>query len=242
MIEGRKRRRNTLAVKMDLVNAVGTTLKKYGFSKLGISLVAQEAKVDKTVIYRNYTDFDKLLEAYIEKQDYWLQALKEVGENKIDDKREFMKQVLIDQFNTIYASKELQQLLIWGLSDNKGYISTIALKREIMSEGINEQYGSLLDDYGLKFNYISALMIAGIYYIVLNKDQSTFCNTDINTKKDKQEFIAILEWLVDLVFDKMEKINEMEQVAIRAHKNGINNEVIAEITNLSIERISEIIK
>jgi len=47
------------------------------FLKLGISIVADEAKVDKTVIYRNFGDFDKVLEAYIEKQDFWLLALKE---------------------------------------------------------------------------------------------------------------------------------------------------------------------
>jgi AcrR family transcriptional regulator len=57
MSEGKRRRRNTIAVKLDLIDAVGTVLKKHGFSKLGINVVAEEAGVDKNVIYRNFGDF-----------------------------------------------------------------------------------------------------------------------------------------------------------------------------------------
>ncbi len=241
MADDKRRRRNALTVKMDIIDAVGTVLKKYGFLKLGISIVADEAKVDKTVIYRNFGDFDKVLEAYIEKQDFWLLALKEHGKKEIQNKREFMKQLLTEQFEAIYKSKELQELLVWGLSERKGYISTIALKREILSQGVNNQFRPLLNEIGLNFNAFSAILISGIYYVTLNKDQSTFCDIDINKKSEKEEFLKLMDWLIDLVFDKIESINEIERVAIRAHENGIDKDTIVKITNLSIERINQLI-
>jgi len=241
MADDKRRRRNAVTVKMDIIDAVGTVLKKYGFLKLGISIVADEAKVDKTVIYRNFGDFDKVLEAYIEKQDFWLLALKEHGEKEIQNKRGFMKQLLTEQFDAIYKSKELQEILVWGLSERKGYVSTIALKREILSQGINDQYQPLLNKIGLNFNAFSALLVTGVYYVILNKDQSTICDIDINKKAEKEEFLKLMYWLIDLVFDKIENINEIERVAIKAYENGINKETIVEITNLSIERINQLI-
>lgn len=242
MDSGKKRRRNTVAVKLDLLEAVGTILKEQGFSKLGITLVAEEAGVDKTVIYRNFKNFDNLLEAYVEKQDFWLRGLKEYGENKIENKREFLKKLLVEQFNTIYSSKEQQQLLIWGLAEKGSYASSTSLKREILSEKLNKQHEALLNDYGVNFNFLPALMISGIYYLILNKDNSTFCGTDICIKKERGGFVKALEWLIDSIFDKIEKKSEVEQIAINAHNEGIGMKTIAKITKLSENKIKELVK
>src|SRR5680860_163550 len=160
---GKRRRRNTIAVKLDLIDAVGEVLKNHGYSKLGINIVAQKAGVDKNVIYRNFNDFDSLMEAYVEKQDYWLRAMKEIGKTKIENHRELMKQMLIGQFKTIFSNKELQQVLIWELGDKDDIVTSLAIKREVLSKGVIKQYQPLLDDFGVDFNSIAAMMIAGIY-------------------------------------------------------------------------------
>nr|WP_321355634.1 TetR/AcrR family transcriptional regulator [uncultured Draconibacterium sp.] len=233
----KRRRRNTIAVKMDLIDAVGSVLKKHGFAKLGINLVAEEAKVDKNVIYRNFEDFDKLLEAYVEKQDFWYMALKEHGSEKIEDRRAFMKYILTDQFKALHSSKEFQQLLLWELGDRDDFTTNIAIKREILAEGILNQYRSLLDDYGVKFNFITAIFVSSIYYLTLHKDKSTFCETDLKKKEERNEFIRTIEWLTDLIFDKIEAKNEAERIAINALKEGIDTKTISRITGLSVEKI-----
>lgn len=233
----KRRRRNTIAVKMDLIDAVGSVLKKHGFAKLGINLVAEEARVDKNVIYRNFEDFDKLLEAYVEKQDFWFMALKEHGSEKIKDRRAFMKYMLTDQFKAVYSSKEFQQLLLWELGDRDDFTTSIAIKREILAEGIFAQYRSLLDNYGMKFNSIVAILISSIYYLVLHREKSTFCQTDLTKKKEREEFIKTIEWLTDLIFDKIEAKNETERIAVNALKEGVDIGTISRITGLSIDKI-----
>ncbi len=156
----KRRRRSAIAIRMDLLDAVGEVLKKYGFAKLGINLIAQEAKVDKNVIYRNFGEFDQLLEAYVEKQDFWFMAMKEYGKEKIDNKRAFMKYILADLFKVVHSNKEFQQLLIWELGDMDDFTTSIAIKREVLAAGIFDQYRFLLDDYGIKFNTISAILIS----------------------------------------------------------------------------------
>lgn len=233
----KRRRRNTIAVKMELIDAVGSVLKKHGFSKLGINLVAEEAKVDKNVIYRNFEDFDKLLEAYVEKQDFWFMALKEHGSEVIRDKRAFMKYMLADQFRVLYSNKELQQLLLWELGDQDDFTTNVAIKREILAKGIFDQYRSLLDDYGVKFNFIVAIMISSIYYLILHREKSTFCETDLTMKNEREEFIEAIEWLTDLIFDKIETKNETARIALNALKEGIEPETVSKITGLSLIKI-----
>lgn len=233
----KRRRRNTIAVKMDLIDAVGSVLKKHGFAKLGINLVAEEARVDKNVIYRNFDDFDKLLEAYVEKQDFWFMALKEHGNEKIEDRRAFMKYILADQFKALYSSKEFQQLLLWELGDRDDFTTNIAIKREILAEGIFKQYRPLLEDYGLNFNFIVAILISSIYYLILHREKSTFCETDLTKKNEREEFIKTIEWLTDLIFDKIETKNETERIAVNALKEGVEIEAVARITGLSVDKI-----
>ncbi|MFV0593798.1 MAG: TetR/AcrR family transcriptional regulator [Draconibacterium sp.] len=238
MAEGKRRRRNAIAVKIDLIDAVGEVLKKYGFAKLGINLVAQEAQVDKNVIYRNYGEFDKLLEAYIEKQDFWFMSMKEYGKEEIGNKRAFMKYLLADLFKVIYSNKEFQQLLIWELGDKDDFTTDIAIKREVLAEGIFDQYRSLLDEYGIKFNSIAAILISSIYYLVLHREKSTFCETDLTKKSERDDFVKTIEWLTDLLFDKIEAISETERIAINALREGIKPEVVAKISGLSSHKIN----
>ncbi len=236
----KRRRRNTIAVKMELIDAVGSVLKKHGFAKLGINLVAEEAKVDKNVIYRNFEDFNKLLEAYVEKQDFWFMALKEHGSEAIKDKRAFMKYMLADQVKVIYSNKELQQLLLWELGDQDDFTTNVAIKREILAKGIFDQYRSLLDDYGVKFNFIIAILISSIYYLILHREKSTFCETDLTRKNEREEFIEVIEWLTDLVFDKIERKSEAERIALNAINEGIDPETISRITGLTLTKVREL--
>lgn len=236
----KRSRRNTLQVKEDIIKAVGSVLSKQGFNRLGISLVAEEAHVDKTVIYRNFNDFEHLLEIYIERQDYWIKALKLVGNSKIDNYRAFSKKLFTDQFLFIYSNKEVQELLIWELGDHSKLTQSIPMRREAMSQGLLLQCKAYFKDTGIDFNSIAALIISGIYFSILHMDKSTFCNTDIRQKADKEKFIAAIEWMVDQLFDAVEEHKQMEEVARRCLKEGLAIDVIERITGFKPSEINKL--
>lgn len=235
----KRTRRSKIQVKEDIIEAVGTVLAKYGFSKLGITLVAQEANVDKTVIYRNFEDFEKLLEVYVDRQDYWLRALKEYGKVKIEDHRGFLKKLFVDQFQFIYSNTELQQLLIWELGDHSEMTKSIPMRRESMSQGLLKQYNEYFRDTGIDFNSFSALIIAGIYFSILHKDKSTFCNTNITKKADREQYVEAIKWIVDLVFDAAERRNEIIEVAKKCLQEGLSIDAVARVTGLDIDVLKE---
>ncbi len=235
------REKKAIASKLNLLKTIGNILKDHNFSNLSINLVSEQSGVDKAFIYRHYKDFDNLLKAYIEQQDFWLANLKEITKIPISDHRKFMKDLLISQFTEIYKNEEFQQFLVWEMGDKSGFTSKVSIEREILAKPIFEQCKDILRKYRIDLNVIYAWFSAGIYYLILHKDVSTFCEYDFTIKEDVDEFLKTLTWVIDLIFDKIETNNRIEQIAINAYKKGMSIDDIAEITNLSKNLIKTLI-
>lgn len=235
-----KREKKAIAAKIDLLEAVGSALKKYGFAKLGINLVAAEAKMDKTAIYRYYSSIEELLKAYIEKQDYWLTSLKEYGNKEIKDRPGFTKSFFKEQIEILFSNEELQQLIIWEIADKDKIAAPITVKREIYSQGLLRQGRDILSNYGINFNHILSILLGGVYYGILHKDKGAFCELDLTQKKHKEDLTKTIEWLIDLVFSASEEMSEIEKIAIRAYKKGLSINDIIEITGLSEEKLNNL--
>ncbi len=236
-MESKVKRRKAISIKMALIEGVGKVLTEQGFHKLGINVVSEEANVSKVLIYKHYESFDNLLRAYIEKQDYWLNILKSYGKNPVENQREFMKEMMCNQFDFQLKNNEFSEMLIWELADKEDFASTIAVKREIISQGLISQYSNLLDINGLRFNNFVAILISSMYYLLIHKEKSTFCGVDLNDKKEQEMFKEFICWMIDLVFDKIEEKGKIKEIIIKAHQKGISIEDIAEITGVSIGEV-----
>ena len=232
------REKKAVIAKQKLINTVGKILKERGYAKLSINVVSEESGVDKPFIYRHFSDFDGLLKAYIEKQDYWLNRLSILNEEQIGDHKEFMKNLLFNHFEEIYRSEEFQQFMIWELSDKDGFMTHVAIEREILAEGLYEQAKDVFSKYRINTNMIYALFIAGVYYLVLHKDKSTFGTFDFTKGEDVDEFLKTLDWIIDVLFEKLESDNQLDQVVLRANKMGLSVGDIVKITGLSINRVN----
>jgi len=234
----RKTRRNKHKVRYDLLNSVGKTLRDHGFNNLGINLVAEIAGTDKNSIYRHFGSFEELLNQYIEKQDFWIKSLSSLKDIKVDDHKNFMKQILLEQYETINSNKEIQQLLIWELGELSLRTKAIAQRREELSKVILKQYESYFSSVNLDFNVIAAIIIAGIYYLILHKEHSTFCLVDC--KKEKDRIIQGIDRLVDIIFQPVINVNIQEQIAMNAIKKGLDIQIISELTELPLSQIKEL--
>ncbi len=116
-------------------------------------------------------------------------SLKEYSNTDIKNHREFIKHMILQQFDFQLKNKAMSEMLIWELADKEDFASTIAIKRELMSEGMMNQYKHLLDSYGVSFSGFVAMIISSTYYLLIHKDKSTFCGIDLNLKQDRERFI-----------------------------------------------------
>ena len=237
-----RRRRNIVEARTEILDAVSRTLKKRGFINLNLNTVGEEVEMDKTSIYRYFGDFDTLLKEYVNLQDYWLHSLRDYSDIVIDNKREFTKAVIREQFELLTNNEEFKQLLIWELADKDGVAMHLTVKREMYARKILEQSRYILEKQGIDFNFIMALIFGGFYYLTLHGEYAVFCSVDLNKKEHRQELLRTMDWLVDVLFDISEqKTNRIEQVVIKAYRQGINIETIAEITDLPIKTVENLI-
>jgi AcrR family transcriptional regulator len=233
----RKTRRNKQKVRYDLLDAVGKTLKERGFNQLGINTVAEMAGTDKNAIYRHFGSFEQLLDQYLEKQDFWLKSLSTYKDTKVENHKQFIKDLLLGQYETINRNKELQQLLIWELGELSQRTKSLSQRREQLSEAILKQYESHFQGE-MDFNVMMSIIIAGIYYLILHKEHSTFCLVDFKNEKDRIH--KGIDQLIEIIFQARDNLQIKEQIAINAIKNGLDTQTVSKITELSLSRVEDL--
>jgi AcrR family transcriptional regulator len=234
----KRTRRNPQEIETIVLESVRKALIDHGFSNLGIELIEKYSGVDKKTIYRHFPRFQDLLTQYISKNDYWVRMLTPIEDYKIEHFRDFAKGLIVNLYATIYPDVELQQLLKWELVELSDRTKAIAQQREDLSEKIMKQYEVFFEGSGLDFNALSALLIAGIYYLILHRMHSTFSQVDV--RKEKDRIPRTLEKVIDIFFDALEQHNRVIDIARKMKAKGYDMESIAEITGLDIDQVKEI--
>ena len=193
-----KNTRRKPSSKQKFLKAVGTILRKEGYRKLGVGRVAEVAGVDKSSLYHHFGSFDNLLEQYILANDYWLGIIPtEIPGN---DLIEAGKNMILHQFDSVIKNKEMQAFLRWELSESKGIPKYIAELREEKAHDILQQFQYSFKDSDVDPEMIAAILISSIYYLILHRSQSKFCNIDINQPEDVARLKKTIDKIVESLF------------------------------------------
>ena len=184
-----------------IVNAVGKVLKKHGYPGLTIANIANEAKVDRKLIYTYFDNLDNLVETYIQKRDYWKSKAKTTISTLLSQQTissQEMQSLLIGQFNTVLNDPILQRILQWELSQDKEILRKLADSREEVGELLIQKYIAGLPDDNLDIRAVLAIQTAGLYYLAMHAktNGSTFCGLDLNFEADQQRIIDALQMIL----------------------------------------------
>ena len=89
------------------------------------------------------------------------------------------------------------------------------------------------------FNCFTSLLIGGIYYLIIHRTKSTFCEIDFNKPEGKKLLTDTIEQLIHTVY-KSESINtEIEEVALSLLQQGVDEKVVSISTKLPIQTINK---
>ena len=202
--------RKKMLSKQKFLKAVGTILRKEGYQKLGVNRVAEVAGIDKSSLYYHFGNFDNLLEQYVLANDYWLNTFKD----PLDDHTDIMEQgkkMILDQFDSLMGSEEMQAILLWELSEKKGIPKYIAELREEMGADIISKFNGYFQDSDIDFEMLAALMISGIYYLVLHRNQSRFCNIDVCNPEHVDRLKHVINGIIKYMVQNAHHKDQNEQ-------------------------------
>ncbi len=196
--------------KQKLLAAVGKILRVKGYSGLKVSKIAAVAGFDKKLIYEYFGSTDKLIDEYIKSQDYWSRVNQENVEVDISDGgKELSKIAILSQYDNLKKNKELQKIILWGLSESKPILKKIADEREEMGEML---FSNIVDPYfgeedSMRYRAITALLVSGAYYLNLytGYNASKFCGIDLKTDEGRQEIEKAIVEIIDFAYQKKEK-------------------------------------
>ncbi|MFV0554884.1 MAG: TetR/AcrR family transcriptional regulator [Mangrovibacterium sp.] len=235
-----KRQVRTIEIKEEMLDTVRRMLIKHGFYYLNVKTFGEESKVDVSALYRHFGGFQELLDTYLARQDFWLNSLRKEDATEADNPIDFLKEIIRDQFELVWKNEDFQQILVWELADKVNDTLALTVKREMFSRKLLAQGEDMLSAQGIKFNYIIALIFAGFYFLICHKHRGDFCTVDLSSPENKEELLCTIFWLVDVIFEKVEQTNALQQVAIQAHQEGLSSELIAKITKLSMEEVERL--
>ncbi len=226
-IEKKRRvRRSKTTIEKDVLNAVNALVEEVGFSNITLTAVAQRAQIEPTVFYRRYANLEDLFDQYTRKYDYWLGNLAEMMPADQNDEENF-KWLMKNLAKALYKNKGMQQLLIWELSDDNSVTRRTAKLRELINEPLIRLLEYRFKDSGLDMNVLSAMLISGIYYLILHRNISRFCDVDFSSKKGKDRLEAGLDQLITLFFSELNRQNDKKEIADKLRAEGVDESIIS---------------
>jgi len=193
--------------KKRLLDAVGEIIRKEGFRSLNVSKVAKMAELDRKLIYRYFRNLDGLIEAYIVQHDYWVSFAEHFKELLASDEEPdtavLITKILQDQFRYFLKEENMQYLVLMELTQNIEILQSIHHVREWIGQQIFERTDPHFDGGPVNFRAISALLVGGIYYIILHArfNGSQFADVDVASEKGRADLLRAIAQVVAWAFN-----------------------------------------
>ncbi|QDO95256.1 TetR/AcrR family transcriptional regulator [Formosa sediminum] len=189
--------------KQKLINAVGKVLESKGYVGLTVTNIAKEAGLDRRLITLYFDSVNNLVEIYFRKKDYWLDTLGDVKqmilENNSLEIKDIADVLLLNQLDYFNNNSELQKLVLWEISQKTYFVDSVSVEREQLASELFELIDTELEGKDIDLRAISALLVAGSYFMVLHSKstKTPFCGIDINTSDGLKRIRSAISLVLD---------------------------------------------
>jgi AcrR family transcriptional regulator len=190
-----------------LIGAVGEILSEKGYQGLGLNKIALAAGVSKPMVYRYFDGLNGLLKAYVQHTDSWLpyfQALELPQHPTTEDLKTVFTRLLQAQFRFMRTSKEMQQLIIWEISEVNPLMRSSCEAREKHGARLLELTEQHFRNSGVSLKAVLALLVGGVYFSVLHDSAQggTLAGIDLKSEKDFEAMLKAVEQIIAWAFDR----------------------------------------
>jgi AcrR family transcriptional regulator len=208
------RRRNKEETMQLLIAAVGEILKEKGYAGLGLNKIALRAGVTKELIYRYFDGLNNLLKTYINGKDYWMPLLEQLNNTEVGSEEELLQLfigLLQEQFKFFFAEQEMQKFILWQISEVNSLMRSISERREIQGAKLLALTDEHFRGSGISFKAVTALLLGGIYYVVLHgrSNKSTVAGLDMNHEKDREQILKAVAQIMTWAWEAAEKKRDL---------------------------------
>ncbi len=181
-----------------LIKAVGELIVKEGFESLGVRKVAEQAGVNKTLIYRYFESLDGLIYAYMKKHDFWINM--PLDQPDVSDIKGYLKTFYRREIAEYRDNTALKRLKRWELSSDKDFVVGIRAQREKNGVRFMEMMSVFAKVDKEQSQAISTLIDAGIAYLAMFEENCRMYNgIDIQSDEGWEQIVKGIDFLIDIM-------------------------------------------
>lgn len=231
-------RRTKEVIEQEIINAAIKIIESDGFSGLTVTRLLQETKADPPVFYNRYKDINDFIDKFVRDFDYWLNDSVSLN---LQEKCpvENVQNIMTNLVDTLCENITMQKLIAWEMNDNNYITRRTAQNRDNNSERLIQFLTDELNGYEVDPHVATAILLGGIYYLIIHRKLATFNKIDYNT----EEGIALLKdnivVIVEKIFvDNKERVSKgidkkTIEIAKRLIENDVAYDIIKQSTGLS---------
>lgn len=194
--------RDAEATKAQLLEAVSEIMKESGHTHLKVMKIARRIGKDKNLIRYYYNSLANLQKLYIREKDYWhpfFERFRLDGDVKEEEVRTLFVELMQENFKFFWDNPEMQRIILWQISEQNPLMRSISEAREIEGAKLLAKTDPYFVFSGVNFRTVIALLLGGIYYVVLHAsmNKSTVCGIDANWERDREDIIKTVEQIIN---------------------------------------------
>lgn len=181
-------RRTNKEIERSIYQAAGKIAVKKGVEHISLRSVAEEAEMDIGVLNRRFKDDDDLIREYTKRYDFFINDLLVlVNPDEFTSPHSYFESLANVFVKQLHRNREMQAIMRWEMSYDTPLTRRSARKRdELLSEVLPQISSRISSSYGCDPNAILAVLVAGMYYIVLRENRSSFCGIAFNSKEGRK--------------------------------------------------------
>ena len=232
-------RRTKKDIESRLFNGALAVIEENGFNNLTIKALTQKAEIEPPVFYNRYQDMEDFIDKFVRKYDYWLgDTVKyNIKTNPVDD----ISSILTNLVDALMGNPCMQQLLAWELCDDNHITRRTAQNREFNSKQVIDYFSDIYKDCDINMKYATAIMIGGVYYLILHRKRSTFNFVDYSKKENIVEMKQTIQKMLRKIFNDYEDCTspatshdpKIIQIAKKMIAHKVDFEIIKDSTGLN---------
>ena len=202
-VKARRPRRSKADIEDAIHKAAVSQIKKKGFSQALVTDIVKRAKIEPVVFYNRYKNLDEFYDTFVKDYDYWLSDLVRDSIENIDSEEAYSN-VIEKILNNLLSDDIMTELLRWEVAEGNNITERTARLRTMHAVDIFRNFEEKHAGIGIDVTAVSALLVAGIYYMLLHKDRSSMIGIDINQAAGKRRIVNAIREISRLIFQEKE--------------------------------------
>lgn len=202
-VKARRPRRSKADIEDAIHKAAVSQIKKKGFSLALVTDIVKRAKIEPVVFYNRYKNLDEFYDTFVKDYDYWLSDLVRDSIENIDSEEAYSN-VIEKILNNLLSDDIMTELLRWEVAEGNNITERTARLRTMHAVDIFRNYEEKHAGIGIDVTAVSALLVAGIYYMLLHKDRSSMIGIDIIQAAGKRRIVNAIREISRLIFQEKE--------------------------------------